>query len=393
MQNMDGSSLPGMANIQAPGTQSATNSASKKPLLTAKALRLTTKQPCRAEYPTVRATELTYLIFERPDLDLTARFLADFGLRVAARQPDLLFMRGTGSAPFCYVVLRGPKARFVGLGFSVATLEDLNRLAAYADASPVEEVAWPGGGKRVRMTDPAGFRVDAICGQGVAEVLPHRAAIKMNTPDDIVRIDGTQRPPLTPPEITKLGHVLLEVPNYQDVCGWYTGRFGLIPSDICVIPDGSPAAAFFRLDLGDQPADHHTLALTINFVAGYGHSAFEVVDADAVGVGQRILQKKGWRHAWGIGRHILGSQIFDYWEDPWGSKHEHYCDGDVFTAGAPTEVHAVSRDAMAQWGPKMPKRFTRPSLGLKSLLALVRNLFACEDLSVKKLITLLRLVA
>jgi hypothetical protein len=41
----------------------------------------------------------------------------------------------------------------------------------------------------------------------------------------------------------------------------------------------------------------------------------------------------------------------------------------------------------------MPKRFTRPSLGLKSLLALVRNLFACEDLSVKKLITLLRLVA
>jgi hypothetical protein len=160
-----------------------------------------------------------------------------------------------------------------------------------------------------------------------------------------------------------------------------------------VIPDGSPAAAFFRLDLGDQPADHHTLALTINFVAGYGHSAFEVVDADAVGVGQRILQKKGWRHAWGIGRHILGSQIFDYWEDPWGSKHEHYCDGDVFTAGAPTEVHAVSRDAMAQWGPKMPKRFTRPALGPKSLVALVRNLFAVEDLSVKKLITLLKLVA
>ena len=53
---------------------------------------------------------------------------------------------------------------------------------------------------------------------------------------------------------------------------------------------------------------------------------------------------------WGIGRHILGSQIFDYWQDPWGDKHEHYCDGDLFTADEPTGVHAVSREAMAQWG-------------------------------------------
>ena len=52
----------------------------------------------------------------------------------------------------------------------------------------------------------------------------------------------------------------------------------------------------------------------------YGHSSFEVVDADAVGMGQRVLLKRGWRHAWGIGRHILGSQIFDYWEDPWGAS-------------------------------------------------------------------------
>ena len=51
----------------------------------------------------------------------------------------------------------------------------------------------------------------------------------------------------------------------------------------------------------------------------------------------------------GIGRHILGSQIFDYWQDPWGDKHEHYCDGDLFTADEPTGVHAVSREAMAQW--------------------------------------------
>ncbi len=316
----------------------------------------------------------------------------DFGLRLTLRQPDRLFMRGVGTSPYCYVVLRGPEARFVGLGLSVESLDDLNKLAACPEGSPIEDVDWPGGGKRVSMVDPAGFRVDAIWGQSAVAPLPHRAAIKLNEPDHFVRVDSTQRPPPAPPEITKLGHVLLEVANYQAVCAFYTGRFGFIPSDVCVLPNGEPAATFFRLNLGDTPADHHTLALTINFAAGYGHSAYEVADADAVGMGQKVLQKKGWRHAWGIGRHILGSQIFDYWNDPWGAKHEHYCDGDVFTSKLPTEVHAVSREAMAQWGPIMPKSFTKPDFSLKSLAALVRNVRAYDDLSVKKLLALLKLV-
>ena len=368
------------------------NPASGKTILAVGSLRLTTKQPARDPHPTTKATALAYLLFERPNLDLAARFLMDFGFRLALRQPDLLFMRGVGAAPYCYVVQHGPQARFVGLGLSVASLDDLNKLAACPDASPVEDVDWPGGGKRVRMIDPAGFRVDAIWGQSSVEPLPHRAAIKLNEPDNVVRIDSTQRPPQSPPEIIKLGHVLLEAANFEEVCAWYTGRFGFIPSDVAVLPDGEPAATFFRLDLGDTPADHHTLALTINFTAGYGHSAYEVVDADAVGMGQRVLQKKGWRHAWGIGRHILGSQIFDYWEDPWGAKHEHYCDGDVFTSKAPLGVHLVSREAMAQWGPPMPKRFTKPDFSLKGLAALARNLRAYDDLSIKKLLALLKLV-
>ena len=80
-----------------------------------------------------------------------------------------------------------------------------------------------------------------------------------NAPDRLTRVDGTQRPPGTAPEIIKLGHVLLEVANYQAVSAWYTQHFGFIPSDICVLPDGSPAATFFRLDLGGtrslSPAD------------------------------------------------------------------------------------------------------------------------------------------
>jgi hypothetical protein len=30
-------------------------------------------------------------------------------------------------------------------------------------------------------------------------------------------------------------------------------------------------------------------------------------------VGHYHLERNGWTNAWGVGRHIFGSQIFDYW--------------------------------------------------------------------------------
>mgnify|MGYP002260725590 CR=1 FL=1 len=66
--------------------------------------------------------------------------------------------------------------------------------------------------------------------------------------------------------------------------------------------------------------------LTFVIVGGledkYEHSAYEVVDLDAVGQGQQVLRAKGHKHLWGIGRHVLGSQIFDYWFDPDGLQFD-----------------------------------------------------------------------
>jgi len=355
--------------------------------------RLTKPQPVRCAAPLTKATTLAYLMFERPDLDLAETYLTSFGLRVTAREPDKLFLRGTAPSPYCYVVFKAAKPRFVGLAFTVPNAADLTKLSALPGASSIEAITWPGGGKRVQLRDPAGFRVDAVWGQQEVETLPHRTPIRLNAPGELVRVDDPQRPPFDPPEVVKLGHVLIEVANFQAASSWYTRNFGLIPSDVCVFPDGAPGATFFRLDLGDQPADHHTLAMAQSFMAAYGHSAYELVDLDAIGVGQRLLQNAGWEHSWGIGRHMLGSQVFDYWQDPWGDKHEHYCDGDVFTSATPTGVYPISREAMAQWGPQMPKSFTKPHINLKTLTALSRNLYGCEDLSIKRLKELIKLFA
>ncbi|AXF14147.1 VOC family protein [Paraburkholderia caledonica] len=356
-------------------------------------MKITTAQPARHANPTAKATALSYLMFERPDLEQAERFLNDFGLLTVSRDEALLLLRGTGASHFCYAVRKAQKARFAGFGLQVGSLAELDALANLPGASQVQASALQGGGYVVQLTDPSGFQVDAIWGQSPAEALPHRQPLPFNSVDAAVRINDTQRPPEQPPEVIRLGHVVLELADYQETCAWYTRHFGFIPSDVQVLPDGSPAVAFLRLDLGDEPADHHTLALAQGFVATYSHSAYEVVDADAVGMGQRVLRDKGWTHAWGIGRHILGSQIFDYWQDPWGDKHEHYCDGDLFTSAAPTGVHTVSREAMAQWGPTMPRSFTRPRFTPASIAALISNLRRCPDLTLSKLRTLARIFA
>ncbi|HWB95804.1 MAG TPA: VOC family protein, partial [Bryobacteraceae bacterium] len=273
--------------------------------------KLATAQPARHPAPTSKALSLAFLLFERPDLELARRFLADFGLRpLPASTNEMLFLRGTGTAPFCYVVRRSARAGFIGLGLNVGSRDELEQLGKLPGASAIEAVEWPGGGDRVRLIDPSGFEVHAIHGQTPVEALPHRTPLSLNAFDAPQRINETQRPPVAPPEVIRLGHVVLAACDYQAMLAWYCQHFGFIPSDVQVLPDGSPAVTFLRLDLGDTPADHHTLALAQGFAPAYNHSAFEVVDADAVGMGQRVLRERGWTHAWGIGRHILGSQIF-----------------------------------------------------------------------------------
>jgi 3-(3-hydroxy-phenyl)propionate hydroxylase len=355
------------------------------------AVKLTTPQPARHPHPTAKATALSHLVFDRPDLSAAEDFLTDFGLRRVASDNEGLFFRGTESAPFCYIVRKADRARFAGFGLRVGSLDDLESLARLPGASNVQPLNWPGGGYCVRLVDPSGFRVDVVAGQTSAEALPRRAPLPFNSADTAPRINATQRLRFEPAEIVRLGHVVLEVADYQATCAWYTQHFGFIPSDVLVLPDGSPAVAFMRLNLGAAPADHHTLALVQGFAPMYSHSAYELVDADAVGMGQRVLRAKGWSHAWGIGRHILGSQIFDYWQDPWGDKHEHYCDGDLFTEDQPTGVHAVSREAMAQWGQPMPRSFTQPRMTPSNVAALIRNLWRSPDLNVAKLGTLAKI--
>jgi catechol 2,3-dioxygenase-like lactoylglutathione lyase family enzyme len=122
-----------------------------------------------------------------------------------------------------------------------------------------------------------------------------------------IRVNDTQRPPREPPQVTKLGHLVIETSDFDKSARWYMDTLGLIPSDVMCLPDGAPVGAFMRLDRGKEPSDHHTVFVATGLEPGVDHVAFEVVDLDAVEMGQQVMMAANYRHAWGVGRHLLGS--------------------------------------------------------------------------------------
>lgn len=87
------------------------------------------------------------------------------------------------------------------------------------------------------------------------------------------------------------------------------------------------------------------------------HSSYEIGYFDTQLIGHDWLTKKGWKSLWGVGRHILRSQIFDYWEDSSRSKIEHYDDVDVVNEDTVTRREVAG--PISIWGLELPKKFVQ----------------------------------
>jgi catechol 2,3-dioxygenase-like lactoylglutathione lyase family enzyme len=300
------------------------------------------------------AYDVAYVRFRAPDLDAMRAFLLDFGMIPLETSPNLLAFRGHGPEPFVHMTELGPSS-FAGFGVRLNDLAALEALAAH-DGVKVEPFDGPGGGQVVRLIDPDGFMVEAVAGQTLAAPIPAPSGEPWNQDGLYPRQSKPRRVPARPSHVQRLGHVVLGVTNFRRSEAWYKERFGLVTSDeIQPAPDVA-IGAFMRCDRGDQPCDHHTLFLLERggAPAGFMHAAFEVLDLDDLMAGHDLLEAKGYSHQWGVGRHILGSQVFDYWHDPFGNEIEHWTDGDQFVAADGGGIASVPELMGVQWGMPMP---------------------------------------
>ncbi|HWI85919.1 MAG TPA: VOC family protein [Sphingomonas sp.] len=301
-----------------------------------------------------KAFDVAYVRFRAPDLDAMRAFLHDFGMVEAGSDGDRLYMRGYGTGPFIHSTERSDSAGFAGFGIWVNDEADLARIAAH-DGVPVETLDGPGGGKVARLTDPDGFTVEVVAGQAKAAPLENHPREDWNQGGAYPRRGLLRRVERGPSHVQRLGHVVLGVSNFRCSEAWYKERFGLVTSDEIQPAPGVAIGAFMRCDRGDQPCDHHTIFLLERPVPpGFMHAAFEVADLDDLMAGHEHLKKTSREHFWGVGRHYLGSQVFDYWKDPWGHEIEHWTDGDQLVAADGGGIGSIPELMGVQWGMEMP---------------------------------------
>jgi catechol 2,3-dioxygenase-like lactoylglutathione lyase family enzyme len=296
----------------------------------------------------IKVTDIAYVRFGAPDLDAMEKFLHDFGLETTARDDARLFARGSDPSPYLHVTELGEPG-FRGVAFEAASEDDLAAIARAEGASPIEKIDAPGGGQRVRLTDPDGVAVEVVHGREQLPPRPVRGASSLNRGSDRSRFNELQRVPMGAAQVKRLGHMVLRVVDFERSDAWYREHLGLIPSDDIAVP-GTVIGRFLRCDRGDVPVDHHTFLCVGAGESGFDHAAFEVQDFDAVMAGHDHLEKAGYHHHAGIGRHFLGSQVFDYWKDPWGHVVEHFTDGDLLDASVEPGSHDPGHALGTQWG-------------------------------------------
>ncbi|KAF2758596.1 hypothetical protein EJ05DRAFT_500117 [Pseudovirgaria hyperparasitica] len=322
----------------------------------------------------IKLVKLSHMRYQHPDLAKITTFLRHFGMSVAAKTETKLWYKGYGTDQYVYYAQYGEK-KFLGGCFEVESFADLEKAATLPNATEIQKIDdAPGGGYMRSFTDPEGFQVNLIYGQTPKEAGQQPEVLVTNYEQDKPRKARFQRFTLGPAEVHKLGHFGLCVTDFAAQADFYLRTFNLVPTDFLyadlraledredvALPkpeDRKDVALFAHIDRGSTYVDHHTFFMTDSATSHVHHCSFEVHDFDSQNLGHEWLAQEGYESVWGVGRHVLGSQIFDYWWDTTGNMIEHYTDGDLVNEDTPIGWALARGDTdLAVWGPDPPKWF------------------------------------
>lgn len=304
---------------------------------------------------------IAHIYYIHDDVVKADKFLHDFGFTVARKDEDKTYYKGYGTEPFVYCLIKGDHDQFGGAAFAVESLEDLELASrTLPNATPIHALDAPGRGKRVTFNDPVdGYPFHLVYDQMPVESTSNKPVLEYNYPEEKHRaVNEVQRFKHGPAAVHKLGHFGCCVTNFGKAYKFYTTHFNFKASDIIFDPKtGADNSAFLHLDRGEEQVDHHCFFFFEGPRFHVHHSSYEVHDFDVQGLGHQWLREKGYELVWGIGRHVLGSQIFDYWWDPSRFMMEHYTDGDLVDERSETHREPAGPDGLHIWGPPLPATF------------------------------------
>src|SRR5258705_8424039 len=201
--------------------------------------------------PLIQVIDLAYGRLRSPDLEVAEEFLTQFGMERAERTPSALYMRGTDPAHHIHVTEKG-EPKFVGLAYYAESEDDLKRLAKAPGASAVETIDEPGGGKRVRLTEPNGYQIEVVHGIATLPAIETKRQ-KLNTGEaPLSRAGELMRLPKGPSHVKRIGHGVLMTPKFHETVDWFREMLGFVCSDdVYAGEKNNLIGSFNRCDRGE----------------------------------------------------------------------------------------------------------------------------------------------
>jgi catechol 2,3-dioxygenase-like lactoylglutathione lyase family enzyme len=280
-----------------------------------------------------------------PDVAAVQKFYEDFGLTAVA--PGRLATAEGGEQ---LTLIPSERRRLVEVVFGAGDVDDVQAISSRlqglgASADPSADT--------VAITDP-GTHVRFVARVMPALTQTPPVPAPTNWPGLVSRVDQRaavigRHGPVRP---RRLGHVVVGSTDHERSEALLTRGFGLKVSDL--IKD---AGAFLRCS-----TDHHNVLVQAAPVPFVHHTSWQVDDVDEVGRGATsMLEADPARHAWGLGRHHIGSNFFWYLRDPVGNFAEYYSDMDVIEdaqAWEPGVFEGIR--SIYSWGQPPPPSFLNP---------------------------------
>jgi catechol-2,3-dioxygenase len=272
-------------------------------------------------------THIRHIGLFSPDLDAHARFYTDvWGLQPVTNDADSVYLRGSSPEHYLLSLHRGPRRGIHHIAFGMQSRADVDRAAAELNQRAIEifdlpkRLDEPGHGYGLQFIDPDGRRIELS-----SEVEDHR--------------DGWKQSRVEPSSIC---HVVLNTPNIDKICDFYSTVLGFRISDW-----SEHQMVFLRCN-----TKHHAVSFNQAPHASLNHVAYLVSGVDELMRGVSNLRSKGIEPAWGPGRHGPGNNIFCYFKDPVGYVTEYTSDIDYITDEATHKPKVWSRspDAIDRWG-------------------------------------------
>ena len=168
-------------------------------------------------------------------------------------------------------------------------------------------------------------------------------------------VEENPRPP------RRLGHFVMGTPNFKEATKFFVEGLGFKISDQIL----KGVATFARVE-----QDHHNLLIHPGPTSYLNHYAMEMDDVDAIGkAGTAVLAERDDASIVGVGRHVLGSNMFWYMLDPQGNMFEFFSDIDQIIDDEAWDRDFGRRDwegsdgpaGFSVWGPKEPEVFFNPT--------------------------------